>query len=328
MTQLTIVIPTLNRLELLKRALESVLAQTVEIEIIISDNGSSDGTAAYLDSLELPSQVRRFRHDTTMPVQEHAAFQFDQVRTPWAVFLSDDDFLEPQFAKRILALIEQQPDVKLVYTGCRMIYGDIAAPAKVGPALEEATDFFLGFMEGGRNICLCATAFRMGDLRAVGRQPPSVVIGDTYYWSRILTPGSLVGCIDEQLSNYTFYRPRRSSETNRTSVDAWASESVELADRMCAAIQARDPSRVARARRARADFLALTVSNQMTWNLLAGGARGGVLRSLLAFAPLFARNFRAAVQACAAAVMPRPALERLMLLYARRLAFRRAKAAT
>jgi len=320
MPQLTIVIPTLNRLELMKRALDSALAQTAEIDVIVSDNGSSDGTADYLASLDLPSHVRRFRHETTMPIQEHVAFQFDQVLTPWSVFLSDDDYLEPRFAERVLALIELQPDVNLVYTGCGVIYGDIVAPAKVGPTLEEAADFFLGFMEGGRHICLCATAFRMADLRAVGRQPTSVVIGDMYYWTRILAPGGLVGCVDERLSNYTFYRPKRSSETNRTSVDAWVRESVELADRMSATVEARDPSQAARARRARSRFLARTVSNQMTWNALAGWSRASMLRSLPHFIPLFGRDLMAAMQACAAAVLPRAVLERLMLLYASRLA--------
>src|SRR5262245_50326509 len=57
---MTIVIPTLNRLELAKRALASALAQTIPVEIILSDNGSSDGTDAYFRGMSIPANVRYF----------------------------------------------------------------------------------------------------------------------------------------------------------------------------------------------------------------------------------------------------------------------------
>src|SRR5579872_4648621 len=122
---LTIAIPTVNRLELFKRALASALAQSIPVEIIVSDNGSSDGTDNYLLSLELPRNVRRFRHASTMPVQQHGTFLVSQVRTEWLTFLSDDDSLNPQFAAHVVALIEERPDVGLVYTGCDLYFGDV-----------------------------------------------------------------------------------------------------------------------------------------------------------------------------------------------------------
>ena len=168
----TVAIPTLNRVELLKRALGSAMAQTANVDIIVSDNGSTDGTAAYLDRLALPAHVRRYRHAPTMPVQQHGSFLVSQVRTEWVVFLSDDDELAPEFAARIVELIKERPDVSLVYTGCDLHFADVGVPAKVGPRFERASDFFFEFMDGKRNICMCATAFRVLDLRAIGPQPP------------------------------------------------------------------------------------------------------------------------------------------------------------
>src|SRR5690242_15942380 len=118
MPLLTIVIPTVNRVELLKCALASALAQTVAVALIVSDNGSRDGTDAYLRSLELPHYVRHFRHEHTMPVQSHATFLISKIQTEWVVFLSDDDYLEPEFAAEVTRLIEEKPDVAFVYTGC------------------------------------------------------------------------------------------------------------------------------------------------------------------------------------------------------------------
>src|SRR6266404_2674065 len=87
---LTIAIPTVNRLQLLKQALASALAQTAPVEIIVSDNGSTDGTEAYLASLTPPPNLRLFRHASTMSVQRHGEFLVSQLQTEWVLFLSDD----------------------------------------------------------------------------------------------------------------------------------------------------------------------------------------------------------------------------------------------
>lgn len=51
--KVTVYITTYNRLELLKRAVESVLNQSYQnIEIIVADDGSTDGTQAYLKEMQ------------------------------------------------------------------------------------------------------------------------------------------------------------------------------------------------------------------------------------------------------------------------------------
>ncbi len=47
----SIVITTYNRLQLLKRSVESALQQTLSCEIIVVDDASSDGTQEYIKSL-------------------------------------------------------------------------------------------------------------------------------------------------------------------------------------------------------------------------------------------------------------------------------------
>ena len=51
-TDISLVIPTYNRCELLKRAINSVLNQTINVrETIIVDNGSTDNTHEMISSL-------------------------------------------------------------------------------------------------------------------------------------------------------------------------------------------------------------------------------------------------------------------------------------
>ncbi|RCU49463.1 glycosyltransferase [Corallincola holothuriorum] len=61
--KVSVYITTCNRLELLKRALKSVQNQTYsDIEIIVADDGSSDGTKEYLNDIDDP-RVKYLHHE-------------------------------------------------------------------------------------------------------------------------------------------------------------------------------------------------------------------------------------------------------------------------
>lgn len=111
-TVATVVIPTFNRADFLSDAVGSVLAQTVACEIIVVDHGSTDTTqevvAQWMDSV---TYLRRefdsgpqFSWLDGVLLASH-----DRVK-----ILHDDDWLEPTFMERCLALME--PDVGFVFT--------------------------------------------------------------------------------------------------------------------------------------------------------------------------------------------------------------------
>lgn len=66
-TPVSVVIPTYNSMETLPRAVASVIAQTYNnIELIVVDDCSTDGTKAYLEEMEqvLASRFLRYKHFT------------------------------------------------------------------------------------------------------------------------------------------------------------------------------------------------------------------------------------------------------------------------
>src|SRR5689334_22793293 len=118
MPRLTIAIPTVNRAALLGRAIESALAQTSkEVEIIVSDNGSTDETQAVIERYA-GRGLRTFHHTVTMSAARHGEFLIGEARGELFLGLSDDDFLEPEFAAEVLALFDRNPELSFAYTGC------------------------------------------------------------------------------------------------------------------------------------------------------------------------------------------------------------------
>ena len=108
----TILIPTFNRSTMLRRCIESVLAQTQACEVIVVDHGSSDDTPAVAASFG--DRIRYLRRDADHGV--HFCW-LDGVINAKGEFIHlnfDDDYLEPTYVEKCMALMG--PDVGLVFS--------------------------------------------------------------------------------------------------------------------------------------------------------------------------------------------------------------------
>jgi len=88
---LSITIPTFNRVHLLKQTLEVLLPQvTDEVEVLVCDNCSSDGTWDYLQTLG--PKVRAYRHATNIGAERNLLSCLAQAKGQYVWTLCDDDF--------------------------------------------------------------------------------------------------------------------------------------------------------------------------------------------------------------------------------------------
>lgn len=112
----TVAIPTHNRFRGLIRAVRSVQRQSYpRIEILISDNDSSDETARVCQSLaEEDSRIRLFRHSPDIGPLRNFAFLKAQNRGDFFMWLADDDWLEPDIIARYVTFLITHPDYVMV----------------------------------------------------------------------------------------------------------------------------------------------------------------------------------------------------------------------
>jgi glycosyltransferase involved in cell wall biosynthesis len=110
--QVTIVIPTFNRSAMLRRCIESALAQTQVCEVIVVDHGSSDDTPAVAASFG--DRIRYLRRDIDHGVHFCWLDGVINARGKFVHLNFDDDFLQPTFVERCMALMSD--DVALCFT--------------------------------------------------------------------------------------------------------------------------------------------------------------------------------------------------------------------
>ncbi|MFM0130747.1 glycosyltransferase family 2 protein [Paraburkholderia sediminicola] len=109
----SILLPSRNRLELLKYAIDSVVEQCEgNLEIVVSDNASDEDYETYLRSVtSVP--IRYIRGDTPISVTANWNRALQAATGDYVVMLGDDDALTPGFIRKMTDVIEnfEHPDV-------------------------------------------------------------------------------------------------------------------------------------------------------------------------------------------------------------------------
>lgn len=135
MSTVSVIIPAFNAEEHLSGAVSSVLAQSyTDIEILLVDDGSTDGTGALADTLAKTDRRIRVIHNETNKLRSGALNA--GIREAHGAFISildaDDTYLPEKIEKQV-AYLETHP-------GTAAIYGDVLILREGGtePELFEA----------------------------------------------------------------------------------------------------------------------------------------------------------------------------------------------
>ena len=89
----SVIIPTHNRLHTLKRAIDSALEQTLSpLEVIVVDDGSTDGTARWLQQQNPPVRVLRQHNHGVSHARNRG---IEASKGEWLALLDSDDYWQP-----------------------------------------------------------------------------------------------------------------------------------------------------------------------------------------------------------------------------------------
>jgi len=117
----TVGIPTYNRIEGFKRALDSVLSQSYEnLEVIVSNDNSPDPAlnALICDYAVKDPRIRYIHHKTSLRTVANFSFVKDQAKGEYFLFVADDDWLEPDYIEKCVSFLEKNPEYTIAAGYC------------------------------------------------------------------------------------------------------------------------------------------------------------------------------------------------------------------
>jgi glycosyl transferase family 2 len=179
----SVIVPTYQRRELVKRAVASVLSQTVsELELIVVDDGSTDGTEDVLRGVDPRLRYHR-QENHGVAAARNAGIEL--ARAPVVAFLDSDNCWLPHHLEVLLETLGRHPDAVMVSTCPKFVIRGRqgAADARVRDALEELLIVnFLGYVS-------CVGVRREALVRVGGFDDRMRMNEDTDLWVRLAMVG-------------------------------------------------------------------------------------------------------------------------------------------
>lgn len=198
--RLSVVMPLFDKASHIAAALDSVFAQShAPHEVIVIDNGSTDGGRAIVADLSDP---RIILLDLTRPGPGGYAGRNVGIRAAtgdWIAFLDADDLWAPDHLADLAQAIGEDQTVGAVATRFHHVFADRIQPQRIAPALQTPVTLdFAGFLESWLAVRECpmwtgAIAIRRTLLTAAGLFPEGKGVrgGDKELWLRIVRQAPL-----------------------------------------------------------------------------------------------------------------------------------------
>jgi glycosyltransferase involved in cell wall biosynthesis len=175
-----------NAEEHIGETLTAILSQTrPPDEVVVVDDGSTDGTA---DELE------RFRGEVRVVRQANGGYagafnrSFEEARGDYVANCDADDVWEPDKMERQLDALLVHPEIDIAFAGARL-FGLKEGPFNPGPAVTGLLDSrdFARHLYRGNPICTSSTVVRRSLFARVGPFRHSAAPSEDYdYWLRAL----------------------------------------------------------------------------------------------------------------------------------------------
>lgn len=211
-SEITVVVACFNHKPYVEQALTAVFGQTEPpLNVIVTDDASSDGSAAFIDELVERNgwNVHRVFHTENRGVCATFNEALAAVETTFVAFISADDWMHPErLARQRAAFAEHGDDVALVHTDATMVN---EAGTELGsrwsdqrPVAEEvlaggspdASSIFLWNYIAAPTVLLRASA-----VRDVGGYDENLTFEDLDMWVRLALDHRFV-YLDEMLTYY------------------------------------------------------------------------------------------------------------------------------
>lgn len=197
----SVCVPVHDGERFLARTLRDVLAQTADdLEVVVLDNASTDGTAAVVAAFDDP-RVRLERTERLLPLAENWNRAVELARAPLVKIVCADDVLRPECVAVQAAALHADPGLALVIhrqdlVDCR---DRVIAPDRFVRGLLGVHDrgsVLRAVVRSGANPigAPCGVTFRRAAFLACGgMRADRTFLGDLDLWVRLTEHGRLLG---------------------------------------------------------------------------------------------------------------------------------------
>lgn len=227
-------IPTYNRANsYLKQALKSAVSQTYQhIEIIVSDNCSSDDTESVVKEFRDP-RIRYYRQNKNIGAVPNCNFCLEQSQGTYFLALYDDDLIDDDFISTCMEAVRPPGEPGVIFTGARVIdsEGNVLSSSHNTVGGYSTGEFILGWFDRKLPLYLCSTLFNAARLKELGGfHSKTNMYEDVVAFVQLAARYGRVDVFDVKAS---FRRHDSNMGNAGDSIPKWCEDSLYLLEVMC-----------------------------------------------------------------------------------------------
>ena len=172
--EITTIIPTYKRPDLLKRAIESVLNQTYSnLKVMVIDDVSNDDTFNVVSEyIKKDKRVSYHCHKKNIGGNRNFNFGLTHVTTPFFSFLSNDDIYLPEFYETAIEFLLKFPEIGFCATEVKSINnkGITLSLSNTGfrEGYHNVQEGMLKILENGHPPCWTGIVFKSTIINKIG----------------------------------------------------------------------------------------------------------------------------------------------------------------
>ena len=241
---ISVIIPVYNTKEYLPRCVESVCSQTyTNLEILLVDDGSTDGTGALCDELGQTDSRIRVLHKENGGSSSARNLGLDHAKGEYIGFVDSDDYIAPQMYERLYAAMEKY-QVRVTQIGRDEIdeKGNRLPDICVPPDREECIgqrDFLKELLMHRGDCSFCTKLFHRSVLE--GKHFPMGALNEDFHFLVRMLPeiGEIVS-LPEQVYHVFYRMGSNSRKKDKEQFSRVFEDSVRNADMVLKYVDAED----------------------------------------------------------------------------------------
>ena len=214
----TIIVPAYNCIKYLKDTVQSALSQSYpDLELLILDDGSTDGTLDLIDQIAgKDSRIRALPNERNLGVAQTRNRGLAAAQGEYVAFLDADDLWMPDKLERQIGAIREK-ELDLCYTAYSFIDSTGSAIRKPYHVPETLS---LNRLLSENVIGLSSAIVRTDAIGTV-RMREEYAHEDYVFWLELFQKGCRAGGVDIPLMQYRVSESNRSGDKKKAALGRW-----------------------------------------------------------------------------------------------------------
>lgn len=228
---ITVAVPLYNGEKYIATALNALFAQTEQrFDLIICDDGCTDRSLEIIRALPYQERIKIYRNDPPPGLVSNWNACAARVTTKYFTLLHQDDAYEPEFLQRMLAALEAQTEISIMFSERQLMD---AQGNRIDDKKANFRKNYLNAMQGKElmvwqpaelarvlirgNLLCCPTAvYRTAAFRRLGSFSADYsFVPDWEYWLRACFNNERLAIINDKLFRYRIHEKSTTTQKKR-----------------------------------------------------------------------------------------------------------------